>query len=175
MTRSFKKDRTFTFQVGGKETQGTSLQKPVKFQTYEDCRVAFVHYKTQGLCTRGVHTPIAEFLIQWEQKSGNMNHEKSIQSADGRSPGSWWASEHIGHVSPVHTYLRAGSLPKNKTKVMNDIKSTRQITLFTNPILKGPRAHGLSRWPKNIQLVTQTRAIISTNSIVQVNLFRTVY
>jgi hypothetical protein len=54
-------------------------------------------------------------------------------------------------VSPIHAYLKAGSLPKNKTNVINDMKSTRQITLFTKPILKGARRDcgtaGLSKSP----------------------------
>lgn len=45
----------------------------------------------------------------------------------------------LSAVSPVHTYRKAGSLPKNKTNVMKDMKSTRQITLLTKPILKGTR------------------------------------
>jgi hypothetical protein len=45
----------------------------------------------------------------------------------------------LSAVSPVHTYLKAGSLPKNKTNVIKDMKSTRQITLFTKAILKGTR------------------------------------
>lgn len=51
----------------------------------------------------------------------------------------------LSAVSPVHTYLKAGSLPKNKTNVMNEMKSTRQITLFTKPILKGARACGIAK------------------------------
>lgn len=56
----------------------------------------------------------------------------------------------LSGVSPNHTYLKAGSLPKNKTNVINEMKSTRQITLLTKPILKGARACGIAKESKEV-------------------------
>ena len=85
----------------------------------------------------------------------------------------------LSGVSPVHTYLKAGSLPKNKTNVINEMKSTRQITLLTKPILKGagvwePEDLSKSPVPTDVQVVTQTKVIISTNSISKVKSFKIV-
>lgn len=60
----------------------------------------------------------------------------------------------LSAVSRVDTYLKAGSLPKNKTNVMNDMKRTRQMTFLTKPILKSVCASGLSdvqRVPSSVQ------------------------
>lgn len=74
----------------------------------------------------------------------------------------------LSAVSRVDAYLKAGSLPKNKTNVTSDMKRTRQMTFLTKPILKSAWA-GACAMVKETQpvskVVTQARVIMLTNSI----------
>lgn len=90
-----------------------------------------------------------DLLVQPEERVGGGVPEKPVKPCYGSVSGKWSATRAKLHTAQarIDSHLRAGSLPKNATNVINEINSTISAMVVMVPITAGGQM-----WPVSLSI-----------------------